>query len=249
MILECSSVCCAVSTVTASLILISLAYISLLFPALIASISHSKMVVVAVVRYHTTIIMFSRLTCLSVKLSRPFLSRPFLSRPFFSFPSRPRGWAALAWETQERLLKSERCRLNDKIGHLQSDLLRLQNNFNLRGALEFSLEQYQKLPKVPHSGKKALIAHLTQDPGYQQCLQDTAQRLQLRTQDINACTEVLYHELSKHAHGNTSDLVVNDHEHTITEVAALEAVFCALKAKGCFNFPLKIIINNNVYIL
>ena len=36
--------------------------------------------------------------------------------------------------------------------------------------------------------------------------------------------------------------MVSDNEHTITEVAALEAVFCALKVKDCFNLPLKIVV-------
>jgi hypothetical protein len=107
---------------------------------------------------------------------------------------------------------------------------------------EFSLEQYQKLPKVPRSTKSDLLNHLTQDPEYVHCLHNVAQRLQLRQWDINTCTPILYHKLSKHAHGNTSDLIVNDNEHTITEVAALEAIFCALKKKNCFNFQLKLIV-------
>jgi len=214
------------------------------------------------VQYHTTItpfIMFSRST-------HPLFK---LSRHFFSIPGPSKDWAALAWETQKQLLDSERenwqtekrnleryhrevtrrLRLEDQIGALQCDVLRLRNNFNLRGALEFSLEQYRKLPKVPQVGKSDLLNHLSHDPDYEVCVQNITQRLQLRRQDVNACTTVLYHGLSKHAHGNTSDLVVNDNKHTITEVAALEAVFCALKAKGCFNFPLKIIVNNNVHML
>ena len=55
------------------------------------------------------------------------------------------------------------------------------------------------------------------------------------------CTRALYHELSKHAHGNTTELSLRYTEHTITEVAATEAVFCALKRKGFFRLDLKII--------
>ena len=77
---------------------------------------------------------------------------------------------------------------------------------------------------------------------YKKCLKKVTQRLQLRDADVNMCTRVLYHELSKHAHGNTAELVVNNTEHTMTEVAAIEAVFCALKKKCSIKIPMKIII-------
>ena len=65
------------------------------------------------------------------------------------------------------------------------------------------------------------------------------ERYQLRKEDVNACARTLYHELSKHAHGNTAELEVIESEHTTTEAAALEAVFCALRNKGCFQIPIK----------
>jgi len=62
---------------------------------------------------------------------------------------------------------------------------------------------------------------------------------QLQKEDINTCACTLYCELSKHTYGNTAKLAVVESEHTITEVAALEAVFCALKSNGCFRLPMK----------
>ena len=84
-----------------------------------------------------------------------------------------------------------------------------------------------------------MLQHLIKDQSYRDCLTKVAQRYQLRAEDINACANTLYHELSKHAHGNTAELVVSQSEHTVTEVAANEAVFCALKDKGCFCLPVK----------
>ncbi|KAH9066205.1 hypothetical protein EDB87DRAFT_1573825 [Lactarius vividus] len=43
--------------------------------------------------------------------------------------------------------------------------------------------------------------------------------------------------------GLSSELAVVESEHTITEIAALEAVFCALKNEGCFRIPLKLYFN------
>jgi hypothetical protein len=85
-----------------------------------------------------------------------------------------------------------------------------------------------------------LLEQLVKDPMYQNCVKNISRRLQLREADINACARVLYHELSKHAHGNTAELIADDTEHARTEVAAIEAVFCALKKKKCFHIPLRI---------
>jgi hypothetical protein len=53
-------------------------------------------------------------------------TRPFLrfTRPFFSFPKFSRGkldWEALAWETQEKFLASE------KVTHLRHNVLQVCN--------------------------------------------------------------------------------------------------------------------------
>ncbi|KAN0129617.1 hypothetical protein V8E53_012613 [Lactarius tabidus] len=195
-------------------------------------------------------------------MSRPIFN--FFPSFFRLFSSRP-SWKRIAWDTQEKLLKSERrrhesekvhlklyfeeriqkLRFEDKIGILQRDLLRLRNNFNLCGALEYSLEAYRDSIKASHASKTFLLEQLTKDKDYQKCLMDVSCRLQLREADVNACTRVLYHELSKHAHGNTEELIAHYNEHTMTEIAAIEAVFCALKTKHFFHIPLKIITKNH----
>jgi hypothetical protein len=44
-------------------------------------------------------------------------------------------WQKLAWESREKLREIEKEYYEEKIGGLQEDVLRLCNNFNLRGAL------------------------------------------------------------------------------------------------------------------
>jgi hypothetical protein len=102
------------------------------------------------------------------------------------------------------------------------------------------LEEYGNHINASPTSKKSLLEQLTKDPEYTQCVKTVSHRLQLREADINACARVLYHELSKHAHGNTAELVADDTEHARTEVAAIEAVFCTLKKKKCFHIPLRI---------
>ncbi|KAH9160835.1 hypothetical protein EDB89DRAFT_698726 [Lactarius sanguifluus] len=165
-------------------------------------------------------------------------------RLFSTLPIKQQNWQKLAWEYREKYHEEARLRLDDKIGLLERDILRLRNNFNLRGALEFSLDEYKQMHKFQESGRTSLLQHLLKDTAYNSCLTKVTERYQLRKEDINACACNLYHELSKHAHGNTAELVVVESEHTVTEVAALEAVFCALKTKGCFRIPLKLYLNN-----
>ena len=142
---------------------------------------------------------------------------------------------------------------------LTTELLRMKNNFNLRGALGKSQIFFIKLinarsrifswrvspiKKLPRdAGKTQLLEILVKESDYGICLKKTMKRYQLRKNDINNCSPKLYHELSKHAHthyGNMWKLAVRDTEHTIVEVAAFETVFSTLKNMKCFNLPLTI---------
>ena len=81
-----------------------------------------------------------------------------------------------------------------------------------------------------------------QDPAYEKCLEQTCQHYSLRKQDVNNCSEALYHNLSKYGHGNTHELVIRDTDHTMTEIASIEAIFGTLKVKECFRIPVKVVI-------
>ena len=93
-------------------------------------------------------------------------------------------------------------------------------------------------------GNTKVILELMKNQSYQDCLEEITDRYQVRKTDVNSCSENIYQELSKRVHtrhGNDLELKIRSSEHeTITEVAALECVFCALKSEGCFHMPLTI---------
>ena len=80
------------------------------------------------------------------------------------------------------------------------------------------------------------------NPVYEKCIKIAASCYQLHERDINSCTRNLYHQFSKHAHGNTAELSVRDTAFTMMEVASIESVFCALKKLDCFYLLLKIVV-------
>ena len=114
-------------------------------------------------------------------------------------------------------------------------------NFDQFCFVEFSLEKYSELEKL-NGGKSKILLKLMDDSTYKRVLKKTLNNYHLRESDVNSCSRNLYHELSKHAQGNTEELVITETEHTITEVAAMETVFGALKERGCLSMPIKIFV-------
>ena len=95
----------------------------------------------------------------------------------------------------------------------------------------------------PEMGQTKILETLMNDQVYKSCLKTTFKRYQIRKIEIRRSSATIYHELSKHAHtryGNMDKLVISAPEHAISEVAALETVFCALKKRNCFRLPLTI---------
>ena len=99
------------------------------------------------------------------------------------------------------------------------------------------MEVYANIIKTPTESKADLLYHLMNDPDYQKLLQSTCQSLEVRENDADMYAQLLYHKLSKHAHGNTAELIIDDKEYAMTKVAVMEVVFGTLKKKGCFNIP------------
>ena len=113
-------------------------------------------------------------------------------------------------------------------------------------SIEYSLDQYKSKKRLKSEGGNTnLILELMKDQSYQDCLEKVTDRYKVRKRDVNNCSKNIYHQLSIFAHtrhGNDLELRIrssSEHE-TITEVAALECVFCALKSEGCFHMPLTI---------
>ena len=99
------------------------------------------------------------------------------------------------------------------------------------------MEAYANIIKTPKESKAGLPYHLMNDPDYKKLLQSTCQSLEVRENDADMYAQLLYHKLSKHAHGNTAELIIDDKEYAMTKVAVMEVVFGTLKKKECFNIP------------
>ena len=69
------------------------------------------------------------------------------------------------------------------------------------------------------------------DPDYNKLLQSTCQSPEVRENDADMYAQVLYHKLSKHAHGNTAELIIDDKEYAMTKVATMEAVLAHSKRR------------------
>ena len=150
-----------------------------------------------------------------------------------------------------------------KTEHYERELLNFQYKFNLHGALgiflffpifiwfylfyfllEFSLANYNDQKNLRLSGYKNILKSLLQEKEYDACRKQSIERYQTRKVDINSCAPNIHHQLSKLAHGNVyGKLVVNERDYTITEVAAIQGIFCALKRLGYFHQELEIHMN------
>jgi hypothetical protein len=70
------------------------------------------------------------------------------------------------------------------------------------------------------------------DPNFVAILEMECKAFEMPVRNVMLCVTALYHELSKHAHGNLDNLVIKYKEHSPLEVVALVAVFKYLKNEG-----------------
>ena len=98
------------------------------------------------------------------------------------------------------------------------------------------MEAYANIIKSPKESKAVLLNHLTNDPDYIKLLQSICQRIEVRENDAYMYAQVLYYKLSKHAHGNTAELIIDDKERAMTKVATMEAVLAHSKRRDVSTF-------------
>ncbi|KAG0135101.1 hypothetical protein HOY82DRAFT_537033 [Tuber indicum] len=105
--------------------------------------------------------------------------------------------------------------------------LRLEENFNIRGALERIVYQHQQMkkPKYGSVGIQPGIDRMAALPEFQDILDEEAKARKLEPENVKSCVSHIYHTLSKHAHGNNGNIVIRHRHHTRNEVAALVAIF------------------------
>lgn len=110
---------------------------------------------------------------------------------------------------------------------------------------DFSLKNYSILKRMENPGKSEILSHIVDDSSYRACLKKTLSHTRYDEindkKDVKACSLALYPIIAKKPFkGNEVELEVNDTEHTIVEIAAIETVFLTLKKYGCFLMRLKL---------
>lgn len=94
-----------------------------------------------------------------------------------------------------------------------------------------------------YASASKMLQVLLKEPEYNECLKMAVRRYKLQKNDVKNCSSNISDRLEKYNEfGNTmEELTVYDSQHSITEVATIESLFCALKKKNSFHFPLRIV--------
>ncbi|CUS15414.1 unnamed protein product [Tuber aestivum] len=106
--------------------------------------------------------------------------------------------------------------------------LKLSGYLNLRGALgaERIVEHAKELKKLPGkcpSGTQAALDILATTQAFKKILEMEIKGRKLVGRDVKRCIPLVYHECSKHAHGNTGMITVDHGDRTRSECAVLVA--------------------------
>ncbi|KAL0633277.1 hypothetical protein Q9L58_007830 [Maublancomyces gigas] len=140
------------------------------------------------------------------------------------------------FESQRERFESERERfyLQDKsqaiqIAELKKDAItmleekvRFEQGFNVRGGLERICYQAvldQRIPNVSGTQRKLDALASTDAFGEIYMLEISTRKLIMR--DVERCRKNIYHELSKHAHGNEGTILIRRQDFTPEEVVAV----------------------------
>ncbi|KAG0642233.1 hypothetical protein HOY80DRAFT_1107960 [Tuber brumale] len=116
------------------------------------------------------------------------------------------------------------------IAEEKSQRLRLVANFNICSAIatehivrqaNLNLEKGVKSPVEIQSG----IDEMAKLNDFEDALSKEVKTRKLELEDVKACVQHIYLQLSKHARGNNGKIVIREGDHTVNEVAALVAIF------------------------
>ncbi|KAG0644279.1 hypothetical protein HOY80DRAFT_1133179 [Tuber brumale] len=130
-------------------------------------------------------------------------------------------------ELQERLANAEAD--NDKlIGKLsaeRAERLRLEEHFNLRGAIERVVRQANALGKIKISVDiQPEIDEMAKLQRFKTVLDKQVEARRLVPRDVKICVRHAYHEVSKHTHGNDITDATTYKDCTASEAAVLDTL-------------------------
>ena len=81
------------------------------------------------------------------------------------------------------------------------------------------------------AGVQAKLNALAETPEFQQILLEVIEEHNLVPRDVQQCVDKIYHEVSKHAHGNSGFILFKESEFTRGELGVLTSFF-RFKANG-----------------
>ena len=82
-------------------------------------------------------------------------------------------------------------------------------------------------------GTQQRLNALAETPAFRNILEEEIDKRKLVPKDVERCILNLYHEVSKHAHGNTMQIEINKRLFTPDELCALVSFF-RLQGKWCY---------------
>ncbi|KAG0634866.1 hypothetical protein HOY80DRAFT_1053582 [Tuber brumale] len=114
------------------------------------------------------------------------------------------------------------------LGNQINKTLKIKEILNLRGGLEWIVYQAKKLGKIAKNdvpGIQAGLNEIANTEAFSKVLKKELATRNLLEMDVKRCIAVLYHEASKHAHGNNGKITIYYKDHVENEWAALVTFF------------------------
>lgn len=135
-------------------------------------------------------------------------------------------------ETQGHL--DEIARLKAEVSHEKKEREKLEEIFNIRGAIETIISFGKNKNKIPVkcTSCQSAIDHIAASKAFQTALKLEAKQRGIDEGKILEFVGILYHELSKHAHGTTGRIVLDHAHHRSVEVAAIATILRTQKGWG-----------------
>ncbi|KAG0638415.1 GNL3L/Grn1 putative GTPase-domain-containing protein [Tuber brumale] len=106
----------------------------------------------------------------------------------------------------------------------ETEKIKLEESFNLRGALERIAYHGRLLGEIKShyaQGVQAGLDELAKTAKFKNLLAQEIAARHLVKKDVDRCVAVVYHEASKYAHGNSRMITIYEEDHTPNERAAL----------------------------
>ncbi|KAG0642990.1 hypothetical protein HOY80DRAFT_1035100 [Tuber brumale] len=136
-------------------------------------------------------------------------------------------------ETKREQMQQRNEGLKGELLLAETERMKLEQNFNVRGALERIVFQARLKGKInSEKGTQKGLNELAHTKDFNDILKKVVQERRLVHQDVKSCFRDLYHLVSKHAHGNDGMIAIRGADYTENERAALVVFLMLQKTAG-----------------